>query len=156
MAEVTTLKAPKAHGLVKDVVSAGLREGVYIVAKYPWRSGILAKKAAEHKIPVKYDYIIRLAPPWANSRFGVEVMSKAQKEVITKFARAILEAREAGILGRAAEGKKLAFEVIKEKMYTGKPRVFKSRAMPIEKLREKVAYYARLAEVAPPAVIKTA
>ena len=155
MAEVTTLKAPKAHGLVKDIVSAGIREGVYIVAKYPWKSGILAKKAAEHKIPVKHDYIIRLAPPWANARYGVYAMSKAQLEVITKFIKAIIEAREAGELGRAVEGKKLAFEVIKEKLYTGKPRVFRSRAVPIEKLKEKVTYYTRLTEIAKPVVART-
>jgi len=121
----------RAKGVFQDMI----RTGEYITAANPWMSGRLESVARQLGFVVKAPAIIRRAPPWAKARSYYAGMSAKQLERIAAFTEAIIEAREAGRLGRKAEGKLLAPEVIRQKFGPRKPRVVPSKAKPLEQLR---------------------
>jgi len=114
-----------------------IESGLYVKAENPWNSGLLAKVAKELGFRVDpRAQVIRKSPPWSKARLYLAGMSPKQLEIIAKFVDAIASAREKGELGRKAEGKKLASEVIREAFGPRKPRSFKSKAKPLEDLKE--------------------
>jgi hypothetical protein len=131
-----------------------IESGLYVKAENPWNSGLLAKVAKELGFRVDPNsQVVRKSPPWSKARLYLAGMSPKQLEVIAKFIDAIATARERGVLGRKVEGKKLAPEVIREAFGPRKPRAFRSKAKPLEQLREEARKIREAIAVAPAAPI---
>jgi len=109
--------------------------GLFILATNPYTSGKLASIAREHGFRVKSRTIIRRSPPWSKARLYLAGMSRKQLEQIAKFMETIIEGREAGKIG---EGKP-APVYIRKKFGMRKPRVYVSKAKPLEDLRADLA-----------------
>jgi hypothetical protein len=121
----------RANGLYTELIDSGL----FIKATNPHLSGKLAEIAKEHGFRVKSPAIIRRSPPWSKSRLYLHGMSRKQLERIAKFIEAIIEGRETGQIG---EGKP-AHVFIRMKFGKRKPRVYVSKAKPLEELRAELA-----------------
>jgi hypothetical protein len=109
--------------------------GLFILATNPYTSGKLASIAREHGFRVKSRTIVRRNAPWSKARLYLAGMSRKQLERIAKFIEAIIEGRETGEIG---EGKP-APVYIRKKFGMRKPRVYVSKAKPLEDLRAELA-----------------
>jgi hypothetical protein len=133
-----------ARGDIVELIDSGL----FILATNPYTSGKLASIAREHGFRVKSRTIVRRNVPWSKARLHLAGMSRKQLEHIAKFIETIIEGREKGEIG---EGKP-APVYIRKKFGKRKPRVYVSKAKPLEVLRaelEKIREAIAKAPVAP-------
>jgi len=119
----------------KQAVTELIESGLYTLASNPYLTGDLRKIAEEHKFRIKSATIVRRKPPWAKTRLHLAGMSKKQLERVGAFIEAIIEGREAGEIGE----KKPASRWIRLKFGERKPRVYVSKAQPLEDLRRRLA-----------------
>jgi hypothetical protein len=136
----------RPKGSVLELVDSGQ----YILATNPYTSGKLASTAREHGFRIRSPTIVRRNAPWSKARLYLHGMSKKQLERIAKFIETIIEGREAGEIG---EGKP-APVYIRKKFGIRKPRVYVSKAKPMETLRKELAKIREAIEKAP--VVATA
>jgi hypothetical protein len=120
----------RPKGSIVELVDSGL----FILATNPWTSGRLASIARREGYVVKSNVIVRRSPPWSKRRLYLHGMSKRQLERIIDFKETILAARRAGKIG---EGRPAPLAIV-EKYGRKKPRVYKSKAKPIEQLEAEI------------------